>query len=64
MHQRYANEALSVDDTDGYSFEFADWRFNIRMSNTEPVVRLNVESRGDEALMKEKTAEVLKILEG
>ncbi len=59
MRQRH----LDVDDTDGYSFEFPEWRFNIRMSNTEPVVRLNVESRGDAALMREKTAEVLKILE-
>ena len=55
----YGSDAISVDDTDGYSFEFADWRFNIRMSNTEPVVRLNVESRGDKALMEAKTAEVL-----
>jgi len=63
LHDRYAPDALSVEDVDGYSFEFPEWRFNIRMSNTEPVVRLNVESRGDEALMREKTAEVLKILE-
>jgi phosphomannomutase len=63
LHDRYAPDALSVEDVDGYSFEFTEWRFNIRMSNTEPVVRLNVESRGDEALMREKTAEVLKILE-
>ena len=63
LHDRYAPEALDVDDTDGYSFEFPEWRFNIRMSNTEPVVRLNLESRGDAALMREKTAEVLKILE-
>ena len=64
LHDRYSADALDVDDTDGYSFEFADWRFNIRMSNTEPVVRLNVESRGDAALMKKKTAEGLQILEG
>jgi phosphomannomutase len=64
LHDTYAADAIDVDDTDGYSFEFADWRFNIRMSNTEPVVRLNVESRGDVALMQEKTAEVLAILEG
>ena len=64
LYERYAEDALSVDDTDGYSFEFAKWRFNIRMSNTEPVVRLNLESRGDVALMKRKTAEVLQILEG
>jgi phosphomannomutase/phosphomannomutase/phosphoglucomutase len=64
LHDTYASDALSVDDIDGYSFEFADWRFNIRMSNTEPVVRLNVESRADEALMRDKTADVLAILEG
>ena len=63
LHDAYAERALDVDDTDGYSFEFAEWRFNIRMSNTEPVVRLNVESRGDEGLMKRKTAEVLAVLE-
>ena len=45
------------------SFEFDDWRFNIRMSNTEPVVRLNVESRLDVALMRSKTQEILAILE-
>ena len=63
LHDTYAKDALDVDDTDGYSFEFAEWRFNIRMSNTEPVVRLNVETRADQALLKEKTAEVLAILE-
>ncbi len=63
LHNEYADKANSVDSTDGYSFEFDDWRFNIRMSNTEPVVRLNVESRSDEALMQAKTEEVLSILE-
>ena len=63
LHDTYAADALLVDDLDGYCFEFEDWRFNIRMSNTEPVVRLNVESRGDVALMQEKTQEVLKVLE-
>ena len=63
LHDTYASEALDVDDTDGYSFEFAEWRFNIRMSNTEPVVRLNVESRGDEELLAVKTDEVLAFLQ-
>ena len=63
LHDSYAADALDVDDTDGYSFEFSQWRFNIRMSNTEPVVRLNVETRGDQGLLEEKTAEVLAILE-
>jgi phosphomannomutase len=64
LRAHFSPSAVSVDETDGYSFEFDDWRFNIRMSNTEPVVRLNVESRADEALMKAKTEEVLSILEG
>jgi len=64
LHDTYAADALDVDDTDGYSFEFADWRFNIRMSNTEPVVRLNVETRADQALLEERTAEILALLEG
>jgi len=64
LHDRYAPDALEVDDTDGYSFEFPEWRFNIRMSNTEPVVRLNVESRGDHALMEAKTSELLSLIEG
>jgi phosphomannomutase len=52
-----------VDRTDGFSVDFAEWRFNIRSSNTEPLVRLNVESRANEALMKEKTAELLAFLD-
>ena len=63
LNNYYSSDALSVDNSDGHSFEFADWRFNIRMSNTEPVVRLNVESRGDSSLMKQKTAEVLALLD-
>ena len=59
----YAPGASAIDHTDGFSVEYADWRFNLRMSNTEPVVRLNVESRGDHALMVEKTAELLHFLE-
>ena len=39
-----------------------DWRFNLRMSNTEPIIRLNVESKGDVLLMEEKTKELLDII--
>ena len=63
VEQHYAAQALSVDFTDGLSMEFPRWRFNLRGSNTEPLVRLNVESRGSEALMREKTAEVLKLVD-
>lgn len=64
IEAHYAPQALHVDRTDGISVEFADWRFNLRSSNTEPVVRLNVESRGDAALMAAKTAELLARLGG
>ncbi|WP_174507947.1 phosphomannomutase CpsG [Klebsiella oxytoca] len=61
---RYSHEALNIDHTDGISLEFNDWRFNLRTSNTEPVVRLNVESKGDFELMRSKTDEILSILRG
>ena len=56
--------AVAVDRTDGLSVELADWRFNLRSSNTEPLLRLNVESRGDAGLMRAKTAELLALLGG
>jgi len=59
----YESKSVAVDFTDGLSLEFPEWRFNLRSSNTEPLVRLNVESRGNEALMKEKTAEILALLD-
>lgn len=55
----YAPQAAVVDRTDGLSCEFGDWRFNLRGSNTEPVLRLNVESRGDAALMQHRTEKLL-----
>lgn len=58
----YKETAPAVDYTDGLSMEFENWRFNLRMSNTEPVVRLNVESRGDFGLMERKRDELLSVL--
>ncbi|WP_429884708.1 phosphomannomutase [Geoalkalibacter halelectricus] len=63
VEARYADAALGVDRTDGLSLEFADWRFNLRLSNTEPVLRLNVESRGDAELMRARTAELLALID-
>ena len=60
----YGPMARSVDFTDGLSMEFDTWRFNLRSSNTEPLIRLNVESRGDEPLMQQKTAELLALIGG
>ncbi|MFK8258260.1 phosphomannomutase CpsG [Erwinia sp. AnSW2-5] len=59
----YCENALHIDKTDGLSLEFSQWRFNLRMSNTESVVRLNVESKADVALMNEKTREILDLLQ-
>ena len=64
IRARYAPEAVNVDTTDGISIEYPQWRFNLRGSNTEPVIRLNVESRGDRKLMQEKTGEILAALDG
>ena len=62
VESRYAPSALSSDRTDGLSFEFADWRFNLRSSNTEPLIRLNVEARGSQDLMRSRTEEILELL--
>jgi len=63
VRETYAGSAQQVDFTDGLSMEFPQWRFNLRGSNTEPLVRLNVESRGSVALMQDKTQEILKLLD-
>ncbi|WP_026375090.1 phosphomannomutase/phosphoglucomutase [Aestuariibacter salexigens] len=58
----YQGQAEVIDRTDGIGMEFGNWRFNLRMSNTEPVIRLNVESRGDVVLMQQKTDELLALI--
>lgn len=62
VFNHYVSAAKFIDKTDGISLEFDNWRFNLRMSNTEPVVRLNVESRNDQTLVDQKTTEVLNLL--
>jgi phosphomannomutase / phosphoglucomutase len=65
LQDRYAAmPSAVVDHTDGLSVDFADWRFNVRSSNTEPLLRLNVEARGSIALMHEKTGELRRLIEG
>lgn len=63
IEAKYA-EGGQVDKLDGLSIDYADWRFNVRVSNTEPVMRLNVETRGDKKLLAEKTAELLVMIGG
>ena len=58
MEQEYAGQGGQTDHTDGLSVQFPDWRFNLRPSNTEPLLRLNLESRANPELLAEKTAEL------
>jgi phosphomannomutase len=62
VEARYAADAIAADRTDGLSLEFPAWRFNLRKSNTEPVLRLNVETRQDPALLEKKTADLLALM--
>ena len=64
VRAQYEADAIAIETLDGLGLEFADWRFNLRLSNTEPVVRLNVESRADQALMQAKTEELLALIDG
>jgi phosphomannomutase len=63
ISDKFSPDAVDVNHIDGLSIEYSDWRFSLRMSNTEPVIRLNVESRGDVELMKEKTAMLIEMME-
>lgn len=60
--EKYKSTAESIDRTDGLSMDFGQWRFNLRRSNTEPVVRLNLETRADTVLMAEKRDELLALI--
>ena len=62
VEEHFAGMGGEIDRTDGLSMDFGAWRFNLRMSNTEPLVRLNVESRNDSALMASRRDELLEIL--
>ena len=56
--------ALSIDETDGVSLAFDDWRFNLRRSNTEPLVRLNVEGKGNADALAAHVSEIANLLDG
>jgi len=59
----YLPQQPTVDRTDGISVEFAQWRFSLRGSNTEPLLRLNVESRAQQALVEERVAEIERLIQ-
>ncbi len=62
VRARFEPLARGLDLTDGLSFDVGDWRFNLRSSNTEPVVRLNVEGRGDKGRVAQAVAEISALL--
>jgi phosphomannomutase/phosphomannomutase/phosphoglucomutase len=64
IEQQFSSQAIEVDYTDGLSMTFDQWRFNLRASNTEPLLRLNVEARRNKKLMQDKTAELLDLIDG
>ena len=61
--EHFASHSPALDHTDGISADFGDWRFNLRSSNTEPLLRLNVETRGDAALLQSRTDEISSLLQ-
>ena len=63
VHNHFTSSAASIDELDGLSVTFDRWRFNLRKSNTEPLVRLNVETRGNHILLQEKTNELKLLIE-
>ena len=62
LKEKYGKSAVSIDEIDGISINYDTWRFNVRKSNTEPVIRLNVESRNDVKLMEQKRDELLSFI--
>jgi phosphomannomutase len=62
VEEYFGPAALAVDYTDGLSLEFAEWRFNLRKSNTEPVLRLNVETRANQRLLDKMTEAILALM--
>lgn len=63
VYQHFSPLARQESWIDGLSMEFGTWRFNLRRSNTESLLRVNVESRGDKLLMEERTSEILRLLD-
>ena len=63
IESHYKGSEIRTDHIDGLSMEFSNWRFNLRPSNTEPVIRLNLETRNDKALLEQKTLELLSLIE-
>ena len=63
VEKHFSSDNPGIDTTYGLSLEFPEWRMNLRASSTEPLLRLNVESRRDSELIKEKVSEIESIIQ-
>jgi len=63
VEAHYADLPHQIDRSDGLGMDFGNWRFNLRASNTEPLLRMNVETRGDHALMEQRRDEILQLIQ-
>lgn len=64
VSEQFESSAIKIDNTDGLSLEFSDWRLNLRASNTEPLLRLNVESKGDMQMVVQHVSEIEAVIKG
>jgi len=62
VKSHFSNQKHELDEIDGLCMDFGEWRFNLRASNTEPLLRMNLETRGDYALMVQKRDELLRLI--
>lgn len=62
--EHYQKQNPTLETIDGLGMVFDDWRFNLRASNTEPLLRLNVETRADQRLLDEKVKELSGLIGG
>jgi phosphomannomutase len=62
IQQHFMSELPCLDETDGLSMAFTEWRFNLRGSNTEPLLRLNIESRANAQLVQQKVDEISSLI--
>ena len=63
VEKQFGDKAIKKEEDDGLTLIFEQWRLNVRSSNTEPLLRVNIEARGDEALMQRKTEQVLALID-
>ena len=62
VEKEYAKDAKEIQHIDGLGMDFGEWRFNLRASNTEPLIRFNMETRGDKLLLEEKKKAIMEFI--